>query len=172
MALTSNQAYNYLDESAAPVSNQYVDNDLSVGNNIVSLLGNGLGTVQFTITHGSGDTTADSAATNFVPAGFYPLTAVINPSRGTTSSVTFDDLGPTGDANGFIDDGALVGTAALMQAGTTFCLPCNGAQALIPKVANTQVPAVGNQALRSTLSGTPGAGGVTLRITLFGLVQG
>ena len=159
----SNTAFTDLEELAGTVGNLKISNNLNVGGKLLTVKNNGLVTLTFNVTVLAG--AANGQSTNAVPAGFYPLLARVQHGA-ITNARTFDDLGiQGGDTDGFVNDATLVGTAALMQAGTPFVLPCNGALGLATAVAGV---ARGN--LMVTLSGTPGVN-TNFTITLLGVLD-
>ena len=125
----------------------------------------GLRKIQITVAVAASGATHDSAAS--VPANFYPLFLRVDFSAAITNAVTLDDIGPTGDTDGYVDAGTLAFTAALMQAGTSVECPCNGAQGLGSAVANTAVPAVATAPIRLTYSGATGTA-ITATVTMWG----
>ena len=125
----------------------------------------GLRKIVIPVSVAAASATNDSAAS--VPANFYPLFLRIDFSAAIANAVTLDDIGPTGNTDGYIDAGTLAFTAALMQAGTSVECPCNGSQGLGTAVANTAVVAVASAPIRLTYSGVTGTA-ITATVTMWG----
>ena len=103
-----------------------------------------------------------------VPEDFYPLFVEVSMSAGVTNAVTLNDIGPTGDPDGFMDNAALMCTAARMQAGFACTIPCNGAKSLASNIPSTTLyaPGAGSE-VRVTVSGDTGTA-VTCTLTFWG----
>ena len=118
---------------------------------------------------------ADGAAANrgkssakVVPAGFVALSCHVRFTKAGANNVNLVDIGTEADPDCFVDGAGLLNISVLADKGF---VTCNGLAAVNGALATTgrALEAAADE-LSVTLSGNPGAGNATARVTLVGLV--
>lgn len=122
--------------------------------------------IQADVTIADGQTAGTSSAA-VVPAGFHALTCQVRFTVAGANNVNVNDIGTDTDPDCFVDGAAL---ADIRSIGDKGFVSCNGLAAINGDVATTGRALAGADKLEVVLSGDPGAGNATVRVTLVGLV--
>lgn len=133
-------------------------------NGLTSLYG-GFDTYTATVTVANGATTGKETAIG-MPANFLPIAMALTVTVAATNAVTLVDVGDDVDTDGYIDGAT---TPSLATTGYKGLFGCNGARALGDITGGVTGALTTADEVEVVVSGDPGATGVTMRLTFFGL---
>lgn len=118
-----------------------------------------------TITVANGATTGKEAAIG-MPANFIPIVCAVHCTVASTNAVTLLDVGDDADNDAYIDGAT---TPSLATTGFKGVFGCNGARSLGDITGGVTGALTTADEVEIVVSGDPGATGVTLRLTFFGI---
>lgn len=133
-------------------------------NGLTSLYG-GFDTYTATVTVANGATTGKEAAIG-MPANFMPIAMALTVTTAATNAVTLVDVGDDADTDAYIDGAT---TPSLATTGYKGLFGCNGARSLGDITGGVTGALTTADEVEVVVSGDPGATGVTMRLTFFGL---
>lgn len=125
-----------------------------------------LASYQATVTVLNGATDGKEAAIA-MPDNFLPLCVGIHVTVAATNAVNLTDIGDEGDTDSYVDTIAV----AVNSTGYKGMFACNGLRGFPGGTANTGALGTADEVM-ATVSGDPGATGVTMRFTFLGIVGG
>lgn len=131
---------------------------------LTSLFG-GFDTYTATVTVANGATTGKEAAIG-MPVHFVPIAMALNVTVAATNAVTLLDVGDDADTDAYIDGAT---TASLATTGFKGLFGCNGARALGDITGGVTGGLTTADEVEVVISGDPGATGVTMQLTFFGV---
>lgn len=133
-------------------------------NGLTGLYG-GFDTYTATVTVANGATTGKEAAIG-MPANFMPIAMALHVTVAATNSVTLLDVGDDADTDAYVDGAT---TPALNTTGYKGLFGCNGARSLGDITGGVTGALTTADEVEVVVSGDPGATGVTMRLTFFGI---
>lgn len=125
----------------------------------------GFDTYTTTVTVANGATTGKEAAAN-MPANFMPVAMALHVTVAATNAVTLVDVGDDADNDAYIDGAT---TPSLATTGFKGLFGCNGARSLGDITGGVTGALTTADEVEVVVSGDPGATGVTMRLTFFGI---
>jgi hypothetical protein len=131
---------------------------------LTSLYG-GFDTYMATVTVANGATTGKEAAIG-MPTNFLPIAMALNVTVAATNAVTLVDVGDDVDTDAYIDGAT---TPSLATTGFKGVFGCNGARALGDITNGVTGALTTADEVEVVISGDPGATGVTMQLTFFGV---
>lgn len=125
----------------------------------------GFDTYTATVTVANGATTGKEAAIG-MPANFLPIAMALNVTVAATNAVTLVDVGDDADNDAYIDGAT---TPSLATTGFKGVFGCNGARSLGDITGGVTGALTTADEVEVVVSGDPGATGVTMQLTFFGI---
>jgi len=125
----------------------------------------GFDTYVATVTVANGATTGKEASVG-MPANFLPIAMAIHCTVAATNACSLVDVGTDADTDAYCDG---IVTNDLTSTGFKGVVGCNGLQALGDITNGVKVADTTADEVEIVVSGDPGATGVTLRLTFFGI---
>lgn len=122
-----------------------------------------VGTYVATVTVINGATDGKEAAIG-MPDNFLPLAVAVHVTVAATNAVNLTDIGDEGDTDSYVDTIAV----AVNATGFKGIFACNGLRGLPGGTSNTGALGTADEVMM-TVSGDPGATGVTARLTFIGI---
>lgn len=125
----------------------------------------GFDTYVATVTVANGATTGKESAIG-MPANFLPIAMAIQCTTAATNACSLVDVGDDADTDSYCDG---IVTNDLTTTGFKGIVGCNGVRALGDITGGVQVATTTADEVEVVVSADPGATGVTLRLTFFGI---
>ena len=117
------------------------------------------------VTVANAATTGKEAAIG-IPAHFLPVAVAVEVTTAATNAVNLNDIGDDADTDSFVD-GA---TIAVNSTGFKGIFGCNGVRGAGPGSTTNGGAMATPDEVEVVVSGDPGATGVTMRLTFYGIV--
>jgi hypothetical protein len=121
---------------------------------------------QATVTVANGATTGKEAAVA-MPANFLPMCMAIHCTVASTNACSLVDVGDDADTDSYCDG---IVTNDLTTTGFKGIVGCNGVRAMGDITGGVQVATTTADEVEIVVSADPGATGVTLRLTFYGVL--
>lgn len=146
------------------IRNADIEADVYQFDGLTSLYG-GFDTYTATVTVANGATTGKEAAIA-MPANFLPIAMAFAVTVASTNACSLVDVGDDADTDSYCDG---IVTNDLTTTGLKGIVGCNGVRALGDITGGVQVATTTADEVEIVVSADPGATGVTLRLTFFGV---
>lgn len=146
------------------ITNANIEAGVMKFDGLTSLFG-GFDTYTATVTVANGATTGKEAAIG-MPANFLPIAMAFAVTTAATNACSLVDVGDDADTDSYCDG---IVTNDLTTTGLKGIVGCNGVRALGDITGGVQVATTTPDEVEVVVSADPGATGVTLRLTFFGI---
>jgi len=146
------------------ITNSNIEAGVVKFDGLTSLFG-GFDTYTATVTVLNGATTGKESAIG-IPANFLPIAMAIQCTVASTNACSLVDVGDDADTDSFCDG---IVTNDLTTTGLKGIVGCNGIRGLGDITNGVQVAMTTPDEVEVVVSADPGATGVTLRLTFFGV---